>query len=185
MMAATVLVFAFLGMITTLTVGNEMMATARRQTLASKMIDHELEALRYVDWTTLSGLTGSHSSYTTLVWNSATNYRTRDLVVLSSNGKWYRCLQNHINRNPSSNAAHWSEITPPWSVAFNASGVAEGVSFALTREVADVSGLTNVKEFTFTITWTTTPSGLSTRTYTRRKSGYFGQYGLNLTYQRS
>ncbi len=192
-MASLVLVLAFFGMITGLTAGNEMMATARRQTLASKMIDHEIEALRFVTWDVSSstndivGMSNSDTSVTSLVWSSSIAYKVRDLVV--RNGTWYRCIANNTGNAPP-NASYWTTDTPPYYKAFEFSGVAssvaEGATFTLTHTVASVSGLTNVKEVTFTITWTVQPSGgVATRTYTRKKSAYYGQYGLNLTYQRS
>lgn len=56
MMAATILVVAFVGMIQAVTIGSEMMATARRQTLANQIITHEVEALRLKSWPEISVL---------------------------------------------------------------------------------------------------------------------------------
>lgn len=53
MMAAAILVVGFMGMIQALTIGSEMMATARRQTLANQMITQEIEKLRLTDWSSL------------------------------------------------------------------------------------------------------------------------------------
>lgn len=138
-MAATVIVVCFFGMIQALTVGTEMMATARRQTLASKLMDHELEQLRLQSWTTISGYAAGPTA-----------------ITIASTHPFYSAVQG------------------------------SGATFTLSRSAADVSGLTNVKEITFTVTWTVQPSGgVASRTYTRIKSGYYGKYGLNLTYQRS
>ncbi|HYC70853.1 MAG TPA: hypothetical protein VEB66_06580 [Opitutaceae bacterium] len=183
MMAATVIVFAFFGMIQALTVGSEMMATARRQTLASKMIDHEIEALRFVDWSVISGLSSSHSSNTSLVWSTSATYRVRDVVNRS--GTWYRCIQNTSSQGPP-NSNYWTEETPPYTLGMSSPGVAEGATYNLTHAVSNVTGLTNVREVVFTVTWTVQPSGgVASRTYTRKKTAYFGKYGLNLTLQRS
>ena len=64
--------------------------------------------------------------------------------------------------------------------------IAHGATFALSRTVASVSGATNLREITFTVTWTVVPSGFSTsRTYTRMRSAYSGKFGLNQSIQRS
>ena len=47
MMAATILVVGFIGMIQTMSVSSTMMDAARRQTLASQIIDLEIEELRF------------------------------------------------------------------------------------------------------------------------------------------
>lgn len=138
-MAATVIVFIFFGMIQAVTIGTEMMATARRQTLASKILDHELEQLRLATWTTISGL-----------------------------------------------PAGPTDVTPDSAHPFFAAIQGSRTVYTVSRSVTNVSGLANVREVTFTITWTVQPSGgVAPRTYTRAKSGYYGKYGLNLTYQRS
>lgn len=49
-MASVILVVGFLGMISAITAGSEMMATARRQLLATQIINHEFEKLRLVTW---------------------------------------------------------------------------------------------------------------------------------------
>lgn len=142
-MAATVIVVAFFGMIQAVTVGSEMMATARRQTLASKLMDHELEQLRLQSWSTIDGYAAGPTTLT---------------------------IDN----------------THPFHAALQGSGA----TFVLTRSVASVSGLANVKEVTFSVSWTVNANwkvagATPTRTYTRSKSGYYGKYGLNLAYQRS
>jgi prepilin-type N-terminal cleavage/methylation domain-containing protein len=55
MMAATILVVGFIGLIQAVTVSSAMMDTARRQTLASEIINHEIEKLRLVPWSVVTG----------------------------------------------------------------------------------------------------------------------------------
>ena len=64
MMAATILVVGFIGMIEAMTLGSSMMDTARRQTLATQIINHEIERLRFSDWTTVSGLPTASTTIT-------------------------------------------------------------------------------------------------------------------------
>jgi len=135
-MAAIILVVGFLGMIQAITIGSEMQATARRETLAAQIINHEFEKLRFKDWSYISGLT-----------------TTSTTVTIDSQ--------------------------------FTAAVAASGATFTLTRTLS-ADPYATIREVNFTVTWTVRPSGISTsRTYTRASSAWFGQYGLNMTYQRS
>ena len=132
-MAATILVVGFTGVIQTVTIGSEMMATARRQTLANQILTHHLALLRYSEWSTI----------TTLAAGPVT-------------------IDAHFN-----NAIQTS-----------------GTTYTLTRQIATPD--TDLREVTYTLTWTIIPSGgLAGRTYTRIASSYFGKYGLHLTYRRA
>jgi len=155
MMAAVILVVAFFGMIQAVTVGSEMMATARRQTIANQIITHEIEKLRVTAWSSLPSSGTSAATY-------------------------------------SSDSA---------DIAAAIAG--SGVSFTLATAVATPT--TDLKEVTFTVTWTksgTNNAAVSTagsllqqltfanqspiaRTYTRVGVAYFTKYGLNLSTQRS
>ena len=151
MVASAILVVSFMGMIQGITIGSEMMATARRQTIAAEILDHEIGKLRMEDWSYISALSSSAS----------TTY-TSDLA------------------------------------AMNTAIAASGVTFSLASTVATIT--TDLREVTFTVTWT--KSGTNTaartatgtwlnqlafsgpspiaRTYTRVSTAYFGKYGLNL-----
>src|SRR3954462_1301399 len=63
MMAAAILVVGFMGMIQAITIGSEMLATARRQTLAAQIITFETEKLRLVSW---SGMPAAGTSTITI-----------------------------------------------------------------------------------------------------------------------
>lgn len=54
-MASVILVVGFIGMISALTVGSEMLANARRSALAGQILNHEMERLRLKSWTYVSG----------------------------------------------------------------------------------------------------------------------------------
>ena len=166
MMASVILVVGFMGMIQAVTIGSEMMATSRRQTLAAQILEHEIGKLRLADWTTL----------TALPTTSAT-------IVIDSQ----------------------------FDQAITACGLTKATNISLTRTTTNIDvetpsdGVTDLKEVTFTLTWT--KSGTSTaapaatgswldrlsfynpssiaRTYTRKSTALFGKYGLNLNIQRS
>ena len=64
MMAATILVVGFIGLIQAMTVSSSMMDAARRQTLAAQIINHEIERLRFASWSTISGLPTTSTTIT-------------------------------------------------------------------------------------------------------------------------
>ena len=56
-MAAMILSIGFIGLIEGVVLATTMMEQARRQTLATQILDHEIEKLYLSDWTTITGLT--------------------------------------------------------------------------------------------------------------------------------
>ncbi len=176
-----------MGLIQAVTIGSEMLATARRQTLAAQILDQEIENLRFETWSTISAYAAGPTTITIdsrfrQAWNSSTTYAVGD--VASSSNVWYTCTAAHTNKSVT-NASYWSRSTGAEVGIMSDTDYAQGVKYVLTRSVTNVTGATNLREVTFTLTWTATPSGLNARTYTRKKSAYFGKYGLNLTLQRS
>ncbi len=182
MMGATILVVGLMGLIQAVTIGSEMLATARRQTLAAQILDHEIEELRFAEWSTITSLPTTPATSLYQSWKSSTAYKVSDTVIRA--GNWYRCIRNHTGQGPP-NTTYWVSDTPPFAGMFTGDGIALGATYVVTRTAADVSGATELREVTFTVTWTVKPSGITSRTYTRTKSAFFGKYGLNLTFQRS
>ena len=186
-MASLILVVGFIGMIEAVGIGSNMMDNARRQTLAAQILAHEIEQLRFQSWTAINALP---TSTTTLgaTYNASTTYYVGDTATY--NGAWYRCTQAGSGNTPSAGSSYWKVDTPTYANSLSSSGVALGATYILTRSAADlVTG--NLREVTFTVTWVVTTSRLNSDgtlfslTYTRISSAYYGQYGLNLTYQRS
>lgn len=187
MMGATILVVGLMGLIQAVTIGSEMLATARRQTLAAQILDQEIENMRFETWATINGYAAGPTTRTIdsrfrQAWSASTAYASGDVV--SSSNVWYTCTAAHTNKAVT-NTSYWRRSTATEVGIMSDTNVAQGATYALTRSVANVSGATDLREVTFTLTWTVKPSGLSSRTYTRKKSAYFGKYGLNLTLQRS
>jgi Tfp pilus assembly protein PilV len=95
MMGSLVLVVGLMGMIQAVIAGAEMLSTARRQTLAAQIINHEMEVLRFASWSTISGLATAETALTIdtqfdtaitssgLIKGTATtlSYPTRTLVL--------------------------------------------------------------------------------------------------------
>ncbi|MDQ5979245.1 MAG: hypothetical protein QG602_2219 [Verrucomicrobiota bacterium] len=156
MVASVILVVGFMGMIQAITMGSEMMATARRQTLAAQILEHEIGKLRLTAWASLP----AESSNTPVT------------------------------------------IDPHFATAISSCGL---TTTDITLSRTTTIPVANLKEVTFTLTWTksgsnaaaATPSGSwfeqlafyrpssAARTYTRKATAFFGKYGLNHSIQRS
>lgn len=147
MMAAIILTVGFMGLIQAVTICSGMMDQARRQTLASQILDHEIEELRFLDWNGIKALSTTTQSV------AIDPQFDNDRVALGDN----------------------LTATAP-------------VKFTVTRKVADV--LDSLRQVTVTVTWVVTSSRKNTNgsavqfTYVRVNSAYFGNNGLNLTFQR-
>ena len=189
MMAATIIVIGFIGMIEAMAVSSTMMAHSRRQLMATQIINQEMERLRYTDWTTISGLPTASTAMPIdrqfwPPWNSLTNYVVNSVV--SYNGAWYRCTTAHKNQVPP-NATYWTSVT---AEATTDIVIFSGATYTLARTFTSPDPVTNIREVNFTVTWVVTTSRRSggtplTFTYQRSNSAWFGKYGLNLSYQRS
>lgn len=201
MMAATILVVAFIGMIEALTVTSTTMDHARRQTLAAQIIAHETEQLRLESWSSILNLP------TTTNWSAGTGYAVGALV--SYQGAWYTCLVGNTNNAPP-NALYWAAYmtwnsstsysrmdlvsyngtwyrcisynsgqTPPnatywvvYSGAISNTGIDSGATFTVTRAVSDLT--TDLREVSVTVSWVVKTS---------RKDGSGNQ--LSFTYSRT
>ena len=104
-MASVILVVGFLGMIQAVTIGSEMLATARRQTIAAQILNHEMENLRLQDWATINALAA------TTTWNSGSNYAVNATVRYQ--GGWFICLRAHTNHAPTE-GAYWAAAPSAW-----------------------------------------------------------------------
>lgn len=63
-MASLILVVGFIGLIEAITVTSTMMDHARRQTLATQIINHEIEALYLSNWSAISALPTTSTTLT-------------------------------------------------------------------------------------------------------------------------
>lgn len=158
MMASVILVVGFMGMIQAITIGSEMMATARRQTIANQIMTHEIEKLRLKDWTYISS---------TLASSAATTYTSDSAAIntaISNSGVSFT-----LTVDVASVTTELREVK--LTVQWTKSG---------TTSAAVTSSATSwVDRLAF---YRAAPIA---RTYTRVCVAYFGKYGLNLNMQRS
>ncbi|MDP2324685.1 MAG: hypothetical protein Q8N51_11710, partial [Gammaproteobacteria bacterium] len=178
MMGATILVVGLMGLIQAVIIGSEMLATARRQTLAAQILDNEIEKLRFKTWDIpnsnddIKDLQNAETmdidSQFRKAWDNTTAYAVG--AVTSNNNVWYYCTAAHTNQAVS-NAAYWRKAAAEEVGIMSDTNIAQGATFALSRRVANVTGATSLREVTFTLTWQVKPSGFTTsRTYSRVKS---------------
>jgi len=156
MMASVILVVGFIGMISAMTVGSEMLATAKRQTIAAQILNHEISKLRLDTWSTVSGLADTSAatyssdltSLSTVIANSGVTFTlARDVTDLTTD---LREITFIVTWTKSGTTTAATTATGSWL---------QRLSFSGSAPVA--------------------------RTYTRKSTAYFGKYGLNLNIQRS
>ncbi len=194
MMASVILVVGFVGMIEAVAISARQMDAARRQTLATQIINHEIAKLRFAVWT--NGSTGINDLPTASTavaidtlfwpaWNSITPYTANRVV--NYGGANYRCILAHTNQVPT-NTTYWTATT---TAATTDIIFTQGATYTLARTVTSPDPVSSIREVNFTVTWTVRTSRVDSGgsplsfTFTRSNSAWFGRYGLNLSYQRS
>lgn len=158
MMAATILVVGFIGMIQAITIGSEALDTARKQQVATQIMDAEFESLRDNPWSTIANVastgtiiidtTGAISGNTTSF--ALSNYTASsgdDNTALSALAKGFTCSYTRTYLRPGS-------------------ATASTVTFL---------------QLVYTISWKSNTG----RAYSRSAQASFGENGLHLSYQRS
>ena len=156
MMAAAILVVGFMGMIQAITLGSEMLATARRQTLANQIITHEIEKLRLASWSSVSGLA---TSSTTVTVDSQFNSAITACGLTSADIS--------LTRSATDFTTDLREVT--FTLTWNKSG-------------SSAAATTPTGSWLNQIAYGR--SAPIARTYTRKMSAYFGKYGLSINAQR-
>ncbi len=151
MMASVILVVGFIGMIQGITIGSEMLATARRQTIAAQILDHEIGKLRLHDWTYINALSSSSSA------TYSSDQASINTAIAASG----------VSFNIASTVA--TITTDLREVAFTVTWTKSGTNTAATTATGSW-----LNQLSFA-----GPSPIA-RTYTRSSTAYFGKYGLNL-----
>ena len=190
--AALVLVVAFIGMIRALTFTSGLMDHARRQTVATQILAHEIEQLRLRSWAEISALP---TTATVMAWNAASAYVVSDLV--SYNGDWYRCIAANTGNAPTNDPNNpddfWATYSGPrvtYSGPIANTGISDGATYTVSR-IATPLASHAMREITITVSWSVVSGRRKADntplvfTYSRVNTAYFGKNGLNLTYQRS
>lgn len=159
MMGSLILVVGMMGMIQAITICTEMIATARRQTLAAQIINHEIEKLRFSNWSTISGLAAGPTTIT--IDSQFDSAITGVALTKGTTMTLSRSVSDVISGS-------LREVT--FTVTWQKSG---------TTTAASTPGGSWLDQIAFS-----RPTSIS-RTYTRVMSAYFGKNGLSTAYQRS
>lgn len=164
-MASVILVVGFIGMISALTVGSEMLATARRQNLAAQIINHELEKLRYVDFATIDAYAAGPTSLTIDTQFSSSITACGLTTDTSNTANPYITLDRTVTDVVTGNMCQVI-----FTVTWQKSGTTTAANAATGSwlEKLSLGGNASIR-----------------RTYVRKGMGFFGKSGLNLTVQRS
>ncbi len=157
MMASVILVVGFMGMIQGITVSSEMLATARRQTIATQIISHETEKLRLKSWTYLSALT-------------------------SSSAATYNSDSSDINMAIAASGVSFTLATTVSTITTDLREVVYTVTW--TKSGNNIAATPPTGSWLDQLSFFNQQSPIA-RTYTRVSTAYFTKYGLNLSYQRS
>lgn len=165
MMASVILVVGFIGMISSITVCSEMLATARRQNLATQIISHELEKLRYVDFATIDGYAAGPTTLT---------------IDAQFNNGIVAC---GLTTDTSNSANPY--ITLNRTVSEVVSGSLCQVTFTVTWQKSGTTTAATAATGSWLTSLSLSGNAPIQRTYVRKGVGFFGKYGLNLSVQRS
>lgn len=149
-MASVILVVGLIGMIQGITIGSEMMATARRQTIAAQILDHEIGKLRLKNWTYISSL----ASVSAATYDS--DLASLDTAIAASG------VTFTLASTVTTVTTDLREVT--FSVTWTKSGTTTAATTATGSWFEQLSFAS--------------PTPIA-RTYTRKSTAYFGKYGLN------
>jgi Tfp pilus assembly protein PilV len=172
MMAATILVVAFMGMIQAITLGSEMLATARRQTLAAQILEHEISKLRLLPWDVATAAPNElciHDLSTAATTVAIDSYFDSAVAACGLTSSAITLSRTTINIDPDGDGT-----TDLKEVTFILTWTKSGTTTAATTPTGGW-----LEQLAFY-----RPSPIS-RTYTRKSTALFGKYGLNLSLQRS
>jgi prepilin-type N-terminal cleavage/methylation domain-containing protein len=158
MMATTILLVGFIGLMQAITLGSESLDIARRQQVAAQLLNLELERLRGSRWADIAalpatatitidaagGITGDTTAFALSNFTATT---ADDNTALSSQARGYTCTLTATRLRP-------------------AAATAATVTFV---------------KLVYTVTWV----GNTGSTYTRQAETYLGRNGLHLSYQQT
>ena len=160
MMASVILVVGFIGMISAITVGSEMLATSRRANLANQIMQHEFEKLRLKNWSEISA---PLAAITATNYTALTPDDTQFDAAITASG-----VSFNLARTVTSLTTNLYEVslTVTWTKSGTTTAAATPTGSWLDRLAF------------------AQPSPIS-RTYSRTAVTYLGKNGLNQSFKRS
>lgn len=158
MMATTILLVGFIGLIQAVTIGSEALDTARKQQVANQIISAEVEKLRAQPWTTIANLPAAAT-----VTVGATGVVTGDTTRFA--------LSNFTVAAADDNTALTSL----------AKGFTCSMAMTRLRPTSATSSTVTFVKLVYTVSW----SSNTGRVHRHMLETYLGQNGLHLSYQQS
>jgi Tfp pilus assembly protein PilV len=165
MMASVILVVGFFGMIQAITTGSEMLATARRQTLANQIITHEIEKLRLLPWNVSDAAPNELCIYDLPTASTTITLDPQFDAGIAACGLTHDSIT--LTRTVSTVTPDLREAT--FTLTWTKSG---------TTTAASATSGSWLQKLSFS------RSSPIARTYTRIGVAYFTKYGVNLNIQR-
>ncbi|MBL9214761.1 MAG: hypothetical protein JNG83_04720 [Opitutaceae bacterium] len=159
MMAATILVVGFIGMIQALTIGSEMLDASHKQLVAQQLVDYEVEQLRTSPWDTIAGLNSSGSI-------------TINSTGTAISGNTTRFALTNFTSSTSDDNTTLRAAAPGFTIAYSRT--------YLRPDFASSSTVTYL-QIDYTVSWTSNTG----RAYSRTAVAYFAKNGLRLSYQKT
>lgn len=160
-MASVILVVGFIGMIQAVAIGSEMLATARRQTLAAQIINHEMDRLRLLPW---SRMPASGTETVTIDTQFAQAIQACGLAATD---------------------IELSRTTVNLDGLSNAQTTHKEVTFTVTWQKRGTTAEANAATGSWLQRLSFQRDAPIARTYTRSMTSWFTQHGLNHAIQRS
>ena len=157
-LAGTILMFGFGGMVEALMIGSEMLDTASKQTIAAQIMQAEIDYLRLKDWTTIT------SSPDPDYLANYPEFASSNLAALA--GQSFKFTRTISYVPDHSNQILQVKMTVAW--------------ISITGKLSSESWL-NLHYDPISEAWTSTSSKL----HLRSCNAYIGKYGLNVSYQKS
>jgi hypothetical protein len=163
-LAATVLALTLTGMIGVIESGTSMLDLSRKQTLAGQILHGEIDQLRLQNWPTITGYTASNT-----VDPSVYGYGASTSMTASNDPLLAMFNTVYPNTTNIFTLTRTVSCIEPSQTNNNSSSV-------------HYSSAPLLLQVTFTITWTSFPTG---QTHTRIATTYVGYNGLYQVFQRS
>jgi Tfp pilus assembly protein PilV len=158
MMATTILLVGFIGLIQALTIMSESVDTARKQQVAQQIATAEIEKLRGKDWTTIANLPSSAT-----ITIGAAGAITGDLTSFA--------LSNYTATAADDNT----------TLARLANGFTCSFTRTLLRPTGATAATVTFVKIAYTVSWTSNTG----RAHRHTIDTYLGQNGLQLSNQRT
>jgi hypothetical protein len=158
MMATTILLVGFIGLLQALPVGSEARDTARKQQVANQIIAAEIEKLRGGAWTRVANLPASATitiSSAGVVSGDATSFALSNYTAATTDDNTTLC-----------------RLAPRFSCSFQR---------VLARPAGASSTTVTFVKLVYTVTWTSNTG----RSHRHMVETHLGMNGLHLSYQQS